>query len=204
MVNNDEFEVMPNQVYGLEHGKNNRENALKFQQQQEETQNELGNLLGGSRSKRRTKRLISKKVKQSLRKRFFKYGGKPEAGAELVVPSFVSSGPEVSPINPTNLSRETNQALLKAKVDAIGDEVPNMKGGRKLTKRKVGGKKQPYAISSKRVNKSPFKNIATLKKTLKTYKSGKKIGYTQKSSLRSMGLIKRSNGKYQLSDKYKH
>lgn len=41
------------------------------------------------------------------------------------------------------------------------------------------------------------------KKYLKRYKSGKSIGFTMRSSLKAKGLIRRSNGKYRVSKKYR-
>lgn len=41
------------------------------------------------------------------------------------------------------------------------------------------------------------------KKYLKRYKSGKSIGFTMRSSLKAKGLIRRSNGKYRVSNKYR-
>lgn len=65
-------------------------------------------------------------------------------------------------------------------------------------------KDSPYAWNSSRVSKSPFKNLDTAKKAEAKYKKDKNsIGFTQKSSLKSMGRIPRSNGKYELGDKYK-
>ena len=61
---------------------------------------------------------------------------------------------------------------------------------------------KPYALTSSRVEKSPFSSVDSVKKALGKYKRKEKIGFTQLSSLRSMGLIKRSDGSYKLGDKY--
>lgn len=63
--------------------------------------------------------------------------------------------------------------------------------------------KRPYPITAERVAKSPIKTVARAREVLKKYKDGEKIGFTLTSSLKSMGLIPRSNGMYQLGDKYK-
>ncbi|ABT16366.1 hypothetical protein ATCV1_Z232L [Acanthocystis turfacea chlorella virus 1] len=61
---------------------------------------------------------------------------------------------------------------------------------------------KPYAISQTRVAKSPFSSVDSVKKALGKYKRKEKIGFTQLSSLRSMGLIKRADGAYKLGEKY--
>ena len=61
---------------------------------------------------------------------------------------------------------------------------------------------KPYAISQARVAKSPFSSVDSVKKALGKYKRKEKIGFTALSSLRSMGLVKRSDGTYKLGDKY--
>ena len=61
---------------------------------------------------------------------------------------------------------------------------------------------KPYAISRTRVAKSPFSSVDSVKKALGKYKRKEKIGFTQLSSLRSMGLIKRADGAYKLGEKY--
>jgi hypothetical protein len=44
--------------------------------------------------------------------------------------------------------------------------------------------------------------VDSVKKALGKYKRKEKIGFTQLSSLRSMGLIKRAGGAYKLGEKY--
>lgn len=206
-----EIGIVPNEVYGYEQGGSPRESAMLHQLKNEEKQAELSQQLGGRRRKHFSR---GKRVKQTFRnrRRFFKYGGEGElkAGEQVVVPSFAAGGPTVSPVTSSTLSVGGNQALLDAQVQAKGDEVPQSGGRKTKTKSrrvrnaKTGGKRQPFAISAKRVKRSPFSSVSSVKKTLRAHKKGRKIGYTQKSSLRSMGLIKRSNGVYRLGDKYKH
>ena len=62
--------------------------------------------------------------------------------------------------------------------------------------------RQPYKLESRRVKKSPFRNTIKAKRALSNSKQGKPIGFTARSSLKSMGLIKRSNGCYKLGSKY--
>ena len=62
---------------------------------------------------------------------------------------------------------------------------------------------KPYKIRPSFVKKSPFSSVESVKKALQQHKKQEKIGFTQLSSLRSMGLIKRADGTYRLGDKYK-
>lgn len=61
---------------------------------------------------------------------------------------------------------------------------------------------RPFSWSLKRVELSPFSSMEQAKKSEKAYNQGKKIGFTFTSSLKSMGRIPRSHGKYELGDKY--
>jgi len=63
-------------------------------------------------------------------------------------------------------------------------------------------KTTPYSWSSQRVSKSPFKSMADAKNAEKRYKAGQNIGFSYVSSLKSMGRIPRSNGSYELGQKY--
>lgn len=62
---------------------------------------------------------------------------------------------------------------------------------------------KPYSIRLAYVRKSPFASVESVKKALQQHKKHEKIGFTQLSSLRSMGLLKRVDGTYRLGDKYK-
>ncbi len=53
------------------------------------------------------------------------------------------------------------------------------------------------------IAKSPFKSQKDLKTALQDYKKGKSIGFSRVASLKSMGLIPRSNGKFEVGPKYK-
>jgi len=64
-------------------------------------------------------------------------------------------------------------------------------------------KNTPYAWNINRVKKSPFKNLEDAMRAEKLYKQNKSIGFTQLSSLKSMGRIARSHGKYEIGHKYK-
>ncbi|AGE54880.1 hypothetical protein PBCVMA1D_328R [Paramecium bursaria Chlorella virus MA1D] len=61
---------------------------------------------------------------------------------------------------------------------------------------------KPYALKLSRVKMSPFHDVATARKELQKYKRGERIGFTAESSLKSMGLIPRSDGMYELGNKY--
>ena len=60
-----------------------------------------------------------------------------------------------------------------------------------------------FPIDPKKVKKSPLKTVDRVRRTLKAFKAKKQIGFTARSSLKSMGLIPRSNGLYVLGEKYK-
>lgn len=55
---------------------------------------------------------------------------------------------------------------------------------------------------TKKVSKSPFKTLKRAKNAEKRYYQGKSIGFTGRSSLKSMGRIQRSSGCYELGSKY--
>jgi hypothetical protein len=63
-------------------------------------------------------------------------------------------------------------------------------------------RKKKYAYT-KKVGKSPFKTLKKAKAAEKAYYSGKSVGFTAKSSLKSMGRVKRSSGCYVLGPKYR-
>ena len=52
------------------------------------------------------------------------------------------------------------------------------------------------------VKKSPFRTLKRAKDALRSYKNGKSIGFTARSSLKSMGILPRSSGCYELGQKY--
>lgn len=193
------YTTVPNLVYGYDSGGTSpRNNALLYQLENDAAQAEIASL-GGGKMSRRSRR----------RHRKNRRGGQA-AGTEMEVPSFPQAGPATSPLNATSASVAANQAALDAQVSACGDcHATNtcdqtlgcpQQGGR--TRRHRSVRRRPFAISTRRVKLSPFKNAASVRKTLKAYKSGRKIGFTQRSSLRSMGLIKRKDGKYALGAKY--
>lgn len=205
------YGTIPNQVYACPNagGGSARECALLYQQENDALQTEMISPTGGGRRRRSHSH---RRHRRSYRKR-----GGQAAGAELIVPSFPQAGPATSPLNSTSASIATNQAALDAKVAACNDCYATgtcdqtmgcpQQGGRKTRRHRrknKGGmiRSKPFALSSRRVKLSPFRSEASVKKTLKAHRAGRKIGFTQKSSLRSMGLIKRKNGKYVLGSKY--
>jgi len=60
-----------------------------------------------------------------------------------------------------------------------------------------------YNWSNKSIAKSPFRTLKNAKQAEKALKKGKSIGFTRKSSLKSMGRIPRASGCYELGNKYK-
>ena len=57
-------------------------------------------------------------------------------------------------------------------------------------------------MQTRRVKKSPFKTTMKAKAALAKAKRSKPIGFTARSSLKSMGLIPRADGCYTLGSKY--
>ena len=64
-------------------------------------------------------------------------------------------------------------------------------------------KHTPYRLDSRRVALSPFRTVQRAKKTLKQYKRGSSVGFTARSSLKSMGLVPRASACYELGHKYR-
>lgn len=61
----------------------------------------------------------------------------------------------------------------------------------------------PYPITENRSKRSPLKTRKAAKQALTDHKKGKSIGFTRRSSLKSMGILPRSNGCYELGPKYR-
>lgn len=74
-------------------------------------------------------------------------------------------------------------------------------------KPKNTSRSRAFAINKKMVDISPFRgNMSLVKEKISQYKNKNtrsKVGFTFVSSLKSMGLIPRANGKYMVGDKYK-
>jgi hypothetical protein len=65
-------------------------------------------------------------------------------------------------------------------------------------------RKIQYGWNSRKVAKSPFRgNMRRARATLKNHRAGKSVGFTARSSLKSMGLLPRSSGCYELGNKYR-
>lgn len=63
-------------------------------------------------------------------------------------------------------------------------------------------KKQKYGWDTRRVARSPFRNLARARAAERAYHAGKSVGFTARSSLKSQGRIPRSSGCYELGKKY--
>ena len=62
----------------------------------------------------------------------------------------------------------------------------------------------PYKWNTRKLAKSPFRgNTRRAQSTLKAFRAGKSIGFTARSSLKSMGLIPRTSGCFRLGNKYR-
>lgn len=73
-------------------------------------------------------------------------------------------------------------------------------GGKKNEK----GRTRPYPVSKKFVEHSKLKTVENVRLYLKKYKEHAPVGFSIIASLKSMGLIPRSNGTYCLGDKYRN
>jgi len=61
---------------------------------------------------------------------------------------------------------------------------------------------KPFRMNRYRISKCPMKTIEKVKEILKKYHRGESIGFSYMSSLKSLGLIPRSDGIYRVSSKY--
>ena len=64
-------------------------------------------------------------------------------------------------------------------------------------------KKKPFGWTTRRVARSRFKTLRKAKNVESAYRAGLSVGFTAKSSLKSMGRIPRSTGCYELGAKYR-
>ena len=62
---------------------------------------------------------------------------------------------------------------------------------------------RPFQLTSQKAQQSPMKTISNVRAVLQQYHSGKSIGFSYVSSLKSMGLLPRTDGKYRLGQKYR-
>ena len=63
--------------------------------------------------------------------------------------------------------------------------------------------RKPFPWKTRRVEKSPFRTLKRAKTAEKGFYTRRSIGFTARSSLKSMGRIPRSSGCYQLGNKYR-
>jgi predicted Zn-dependent protease len=63
-------------------------------------------------------------------------------------------------------------------------------------------KTTPYSVSKHRAAISPYNTTRRVRNALRSFQKGKSIGFTGRSSLKSMGLLPRSTGCFVLGDKY--
>jgi hypothetical protein len=62
--------------------------------------------------------------------------------------------------------------------------------------------RKPFAFAGKKVRRSPFKTLKRARAAEAAHKKGRSVGFTARSSLKSMGRVPRSNGCYRLGNKY--
>lgn len=67
----------------------------------------------------------------------------------------------------------------------------------------AGCRKQKFAWNTRRVKRSPFRNLTRAHRVERDYHAGKSVGFTARSSLKSQGRIPRTDGCYVLGNKYK-
>ena len=81
----------------------------------------------------------------------------------------------------------------------------NLKRHRRQTKRRNVERPRPHPWKLSWIEASPFANLSSAKKAETAWKKGGQpaVGFTATSSLKSMGRIPRSHGKYEVGDKYK-
>ena len=210
METQNPYNGIPNLVYGYEEGAASpRESALLFGSNMVEEQNLLNKTHGGAKYRKKT---VKKNNKKSRKMR----GGQIITGqvppGQIEIPSFNPPGPKVSPYDANLSSKQGNQTFIDTLASGCNDCYvnnscgttpgcpPPVSGGSKKNKYI---KNRPFIINHNRVKISPFKDINSVKNTLKKWeKDTKSIGYTFTSSLKSMGLIPRSSGKYELGNKY--
>jgi hypothetical protein len=63
-------------------------------------------------------------------------------------------------------------------------------------------KRTPYLIQARRAAKSPYGSTRRVRAVYAKYKAGQSVGFTARSSLKSMGLVPRADGCYVLGNKY--
>jgi len=61
---------------------------------------------------------------------------------------------------------------------------------------------RPFPMVNARIEKSPFRTKENVQKYLRLHKSGHAIGFTYIASLKSMGLLPRTDGAFRLGKKY--
>ena len=65
-------------------------------------------------------------------------------------------------------------------------------------------KRRPYTLKARHVRRSPFRTTQRAKWALRAATlQNRPIGFTARSSLKSMGLLPRANGMYCLGEKYR-
>lgn len=62
--------------------------------------------------------------------------------------------------------------------------------------------RMPVPWNTRKVARSPFRTLARAKKAERNFWANKSIGFTARSSLKSMGRIPRASGNYVLGKKY--
>jgi len=102
------------------------------------------------------------------------------------------------------MKKEFDQLQQRLEFERIEREHAEMAAKAKGNARKGGNRcaKKPYSLNTRKVARSPFRTINTARKAKKRYTRKQPIGFTATSSLKSMGVIPRASGCYELGAKY--
>jgi hypothetical protein len=101
-------------------------------------------------------------------------------------------------------AKEFERLQQKHELEELKKKHAAMAKGSSGAPRKGGSRcvKKAYSLNTRKVARSPFRSINTAKKALKRYTRKQPIGFTATSSLKSMGIIPRASGCYELGAKY--
>ena len=64
-------------------------------------------------------------------------------------------------------------------------------------------KKKRYSWNTRKVSRSPFKTLNRAKDAERAFWKNQPLGFTARSSLKSMGIVPRFTGCYELGSKYR-
>jgi hypothetical protein len=131
------------------------------------------------------------------------YDFSPRSAADLIEKAFPAEAPKLF----TRRARNLLSLLKSAGVENNPKKRKSRKNGAKKAAKKKAreakGRARPYPWDKNLIAKSPFKSKAAAQRAETLHKMGESIGSTQLSSLRAMGRLPRSDGRYELGKKYR-